>query len=96
MDDEGRVFAKGLGKKQEINNWTKLSGRRRRMKEYIYILQTYEYDTYYSFSGISESEIFVHLTEDGARKHAEKIGLIVKDYPGKDTEVTIYRVKVED
>ena len=51
------------------------------MKEYIYILQTYEYDTYYSFSGISESEIFVHLNEDGARKHAEKMGLIVGDYP---------------
>lgn len=42
----------------------------------VYALVTFEYNTY-SYSGVSQKEIFIHLTKDGAIKHATKLGLVI-------------------
>ena len=57
--------------------------------EKVYILVLYEYDTF-SYSGISESQAFVHKTLEGAEAHAKALKLeIVKycDNPNKQATI---------
>lgn len=56
----------------------------------IYILQTYEYNTF-SYSGIIESEFFLHSSEQGAKDHAAKRGLkIVNSVDNPEKECIVF------
>ena len=61
----------------------------------LYILTTYEYDTY-SYSGVSEREHHVHATEGGALAHAKELGLTVAEYSESDRVATIDKDKLLD
>ena len=65
-------------------------------KEYVCILTEYMDDTY-SYSGISEHEIYIHKTREGAERKAEKLKLKIVEYcknPRK--EATIEKIQLED
>ena len=56
----------------------------------IYILQTYEYNSF-SYSGIMECEFFLHSSEKGALDHAKQLGLkIVNDVNDPEKECIIF------
>jgi len=45
----------------------------------VYILRDYDYDTY-SYSGISSSHDYIHLSKEGAEAHAVELGLSIVEY----------------
>lgn len=59
------------------------------MLDSVYILTTYEYDSY-SYSGVSQCELFVHATRKGAEEHAAALGLAIVEYcENPDKQATI-------
>lgn len=69
----------------------KAKGQPMPMCHSVYILTTYEYDTY-SYSEISEQGMYVHATKEGAEAHATELGLTVVEYcKDPDKEATIDR-----
>ena len=60
----------------------------------VYILTEYDNDTY-SYSGISSSNEYIHLSKKGAEAHAVELGLEIVEYckdPSKQATLREERV----
>lgn len=63
---------------------------------FIYILRIFEYNSF-SYDGIKENDLFVHATKEGAEKHAEEMGLVIKSIcKDPDKEATLEEIQILD